>query len=225
MEMEYAVNGRCLRFFGDTERDLHRYCDEVIGAREYDALLQGLGASLCVVDLGACLGTFSAWIYDRARVIYAVEPAVKNYANLTKMVEGNGLDKIWMYNFAVGAGVPGFRMLHENGDCGSYTLAERDPDVYEWVYTTTLERFLEMVDPDPRVKIDVLKVDVEGAETEIFSSPAFADVVPRLPYIIGEAHNGDEVSRLLMPHGYTVDYLRSPTGSTLFAAKRNKWLL
>jgi len=61
----------------------------------------------------------------------------------------------------------------------------------------------EFVDEEGLDYIDVLKIDVEGAEQEIFESVSFASIAPMIHIIIGEYHNYDPIP-ILQTLGFRV---------------------
>jgi len=61
----------------------------------------------------------------------------------------------------------------------------------------------EELDEEGLDYIDVLKIDVEGAEQEIFESVSFASIAPMIHIIIGEYHNYDPIP-ILQTLGFRV---------------------
>lgn len=186
--------------------DTTRFILEVLERGEYSFMFD----DLTVVDLGCNVGAFSMWIYPRASVIHAVDLSVANIEHLNKTIKDNGLGKIKTYCCAI-AGETGTRKSMDPsapGD-GSWQLSESGNvavDAY------SLSDFLLRNGIN---KVDVLKMDVEGAEKEILEVPNFP--TNKIDTIVGEFHIGTEdIDRLLRNVGYSCTIY--PGGH--FAARR-----
>jgi len=176
--------GRRVEIFFDDGGDLNRYYNEVLINQEYRDVPPGNFET--VVDLGANLGMFSMWIYERTQRIYAIEASEANYRNLAQTVRVNDLNKIQPFHLAI-AGKAGTRTLVSDGDCGGYTIymPPKPGASAQTVQAMTLNEFLDL---NRIQRVDILKIDVEGAENEIFTADDFPKAIPKLPYIIGEFH-------------------------------------
>jgi FkbM family methyltransferase len=139
----------------------------VFWRRMYDppeALRVRLAQPLNVLDLGANIGLFAASLGRNASVT-AVEADVKNAALLEEMVAANGLP--WRV-------IRGFASTHEGTirfAGGQYCLSRADPS----------GDLVDTVDVFPLFHgVDLLKMDIEGAEWEILDDPRMADAPPIL---------------------------------------------
>ncbi len=206
MEKVFNIHKKDITVSGDVEGDIDRYVGEVLIGEEYK---QCLGNDRVVLDIGANLGTFSLWIYDYAKVIYAVEAQKDNFANLKRTVKINKLDKIKPSHLAI-AGSSGIGHLSGAGDCGGYHLTGDTSS--EEVETITLNSFLLR----EKIKhVDIMKIDVEGAELDILLASDFSEAAKKIPLIIGECHIPN-LPDLLAGRGY--DF--TPINYNLFLAKR-----
>src|SRR3990170_1955732 len=97
------IDGRTIEIFYDDPRFIH----EVMDANEYDDVFH----NLVVVDLGANIGAFSYWIYDRAKVIYAIEPVAECVVLMQKTKDAGKLDKFNIYQLAI-SGLGGDREFY-----------------------------------------------------------------------------------------------------------------
>jgi FkbM family methyltransferase len=171
--------------------DSTRFIYEVMEGEEYSYLFD----HLTVLDAGCNIGAFSLWIYPRADVIVAVDLVDQNIKHLKKTVEDNKYYKIHPVCCAI-AGKTGPREAREfdlPGD-GSGKMIESGNIVVD-AYTT-----LDFMKKNKIHHVDVMKLDVEGAEYEIFEDPTFP--VDRINTIVGEYHlvsPGTQLSNL----GYT----------------------
>lgn len=148
---------------------------------------------LVVVDVGAHIGSASLLAASRGATVYAFEPMKESFSILEQNIKNNPFCKIIARN--VGLGTPGKRLLNinKNADCNSLHSLE-DPE--NGIGTEEIEviSLAEALKDVPH--IDILKLDCEGAEWEIFPE-IIAGLHKRIPYFVGEIHplyklDGDE---------------------------------
>lgn len=165
-------------------RPEERFFKELFEENEYEPVSR-VKADV-VVDAGALAGEFCSYIYDRAGVIYALEPYSEHYAELEENIKEFDLTKIKPYRLAL-AGESGERNLLIQSR-GGHTLGGDPQDKpFEVVKIKSLAGFMKDEGID---HIDILKVDIESAENEVFNSPDFLEVADKITMIIGE-HLGD----------------------------------
>jgi FkbM family methyltransferase len=127
-----------------------------------------------VVDLGANLGYFTllaARLAGKKGKVYAFEPEPRNYNYLLRNIELNGYDNVFAMQKAVSDKITTTKLFICPYDSGHHTIHQYDgiqayrPDFvdnkkdYVEVETVTLDDFLRDVE-----QVDVVKMDVEGAE-------------------------------------------------------------
>jgi len=121
-----------------------------------------------LVDIGANIGlttlTLSSWLTDLK--VYCFEPGPHQYKFLEKNIKLNSISGS-AYNLAVSDkdGACDFTIHEKNHSSGDgFVDTERVPvsDVIK-VYTITLDNFFE----DDEPKIDLIKIDTEGAELQV----------------------------------------------------------
>jgi len=164
---------------------------------------------LTVIDLGAWQGDYSFYCLPFAKEIYAVEPDPVPYKVLEKTISKYELEQIIRpFRIAIG-GSNGRRQMHFSHFGGSaFSDGEED------VECLTLASFIK----NNRVEhVDILKIDVENAEYEIFGASDFKDVAGQIDYIIGEVHGGQQpIADNLEKFGFKVKHLKG----SLFEARR-----
>ncbi|MBI4323482.1 MAG: FkbM family methyltransferase [Candidatus Omnitrophica bacterium] len=154
---------------------------EIFGRGVYDLTL--LHDPMVIVDLGSYIGLSALYFrlrYPQAR-LYCVEPDPDNYARLCRNTAH--LPNLERFPYAI-AGGSGRRELYLSSKqtCGhSLYQAEYHKRSVE-VECVTLEGFLQRLGGKA---IDILKFDIEGAETEVFSN--FRAPLP-IGCFIGELH-------------------------------------
>lgn len=172
-----------------------------------------VAADAVVVDIGANIGDFTvqaARLCPRGRVI-AVEPMKAACDMIATQVRLNGLTNVT----AICAAVSG-----EDGEtttdhlAGPYSIDGTGPERVPVVMLRTLMKELN-VD-----RIDLLKIDCEGAEWDIL--PAAEDVLPTVRQICMEFHLGrgwtaEKLSKWLQLKGFEVRYTSGSWNGFLWA--------
>lgn len=132
-----------------------------------------------VLDIGALAGEFSFWI--EGNTVYALEPQKECFEELTANIKEFGFKNVLPFRLAI-SGQNGERSLETNTRGGGYLSK-----VGEVVQTVSLASFIKENNID---KVDILKIDVEGAENEIFTASDFKEVADKITCIIGEHLTG-----------------------------------
>jgi FkbM family methyltransferase len=155
-----------------------RFIIDVIISEEYSFAFD----NLVVVDIGANIGAFSLWIYDRAKTIYAIEPVGEVLDCLDETIKDNGLTKIKTYQLAItdSNGQDTMREI-EDPHLGGWQI---DPQGKYPVTTMTLGSFFAKEGIE---YADIVKMDVEGMEERILLADDFPK--DKIGTIIGEDHD------------------------------------
>ena len=150
-----------------------------------------------ILDIGANIGSHSIyWSRERnAKKVYAFEPLDTTYDILTKNIELNNLeDTITSYNFGLYNKETNARILYfwkENLGGTSFI-----PDGNGGFKLKTLDSL------DIKEKIDLIKIDVEGAEVQTIEG-ALETIKANKPVLVIETFtHKDEVENLILPIGY-----------------------
>jgi len=176
-----------------------RFFDEVFKVKVYGEVKK-VEKKDVVVDIGALAGEFSFYIYDQAKKIYAIEPCSEHFEELKENVEKYKLKKIKPFKLAI-AGINGDIQFYKDAieDRGGGSTVSKNKKFCEIVPAVTLATFIS----NNEIKfVDILKIDVEDAEDQIFSAPDFKKVVDKIGFIIGE-HLGDNPKKILEEYGFT----------------------
>jgi FkbM family methyltransferase len=151
--------------------------DEIFSQLEYEPpdevrpAVSALPPAPHVVDLGANIGLFGAWVLGRFpdATIVAVEADPANAAVHRRTIEANGLDAQWrlLEGFAATqAGVVRF--------AGGEHATSRAGGGEGSIDVPTFDVFPALA------SADVVKIDIEGAEWELLADPRFAGLRPRI---------------------------------------------
>lgn len=179
-------------------------------------LLRGLGDRPLVIDVGANRGLFCALMLSKkpGAVIMAYEPLPDNVAALSKFKEINKERTQDLHCFAEavsGTGEGQITLFRGGSELGSIASIYREFDKRNLteitVPATSLSRIIQNLEGR---KVDVLKIDCEGAEYPILYNSSH-DVLTRADRIVIEAHeldgekrNAASLAAYLRQHGFSV---------------------
>jgi FkbM family methyltransferase len=167
--------------------DIDTY-DQVIYGREYD--MPGFGNVSTIVDAGANIGlasVFFAHKFPNARII-ALEPESSNFDLLSRNLRAypnvTCLKKaLWNQSGSITVFDPG------DGHWGFRTDGDGEPDetLGKAVGKVDCISLPDLLDQFGIAKLDVLKIDIEGSEKEVFD--ASANWIDRVDVIVAELHD------------------------------------
>ncbi len=149
-----------------------------------------------VIDIGANIGVFAIYAATRASnvEVLAFEPFPENINWLRKNVSESNLSNVTVYQQAV-AGVTEERILQTSDSWIIYSLsetaAEKSETANENGYSLHVQcvSFNDIIERIP--KCDLLKIDCEGSEYEIFYSSS-PETLKKVRRIVGEFHPRDK---------------------------------
>jgi len=196
------------------------FCDQVFRRGAYDLRLAR--SPQVIVDAGANIGLASRFFaarYPQARIL-ALEPAAVNYAQLCKNV--GGMSGITPIRAAVWREAGEVDIFNPTGRHGAFRVQQSDSKqgaARERAPSVTMSGLLAAYDLP---YIDLLKVDIEGAERELFADAA--DWLDRVGVIVIELHDrfqrGCALSFYAATQGFEVERHR---GEHVYVARRD-WL-
>ena len=161
--------------------------EEIFKARIYKPYLEDKKDPI-VLDIGGNLGLFSLYASKYSKQVYCVEPSTENMENIERMVAFNELKNVKLIKKAIymdNATLPLYD--NQNRTMRSIHSAVADPALTpELVEAVTLDKLFE----DEGIEhVDLLKMDIEGTEIEVFSSLGFQKVAERIDVIVTERHS------------------------------------
>ena len=186
------------------DEEINDQINEIFSDKDYE--LAKRKKDMVVLDIGANVGMFSLFIKDWAKKIYAVEPSKRCFDALAENTKD--WDNIEIFNvglFNVKGRQPIFNV---SMDSPPQTMFRQGPN-QEMVDIITIEEFFK----ENKIEhIDVMKIDVEGAEYVIFVDNSFKNVADKIDFIIGESHYinellPDHVLKLLENAGFKAKLL------------------
>ena len=197
---------------------------EVFGDREYAHEWLDWPTIESVVDLGAHVGGFALWAASQSRCrIACFEPNPEARLLLAANVSRMGLsDRIHVFPYAL-AGGRGRRRLHSPLDSVAAALDGESNDQGLEVETMGLE---DVIAESGFSAVDLLKVDVEGAEFEAFAALG-PGALAAVSHCVVECHpkagaSSELVADALRSEGFEVTTLAKPQGLQLLVARRTR---
>jgi len=178
-EIELLVAGNRQRFVVDSLSDLHVLV-EVLIRRLYD--VPQLEMANTIVDLGAHIGASVAFFKSQrpTALIHAFEPDPRNFWKLERNV--GHLPGVFLYREAV-SDQRGTAVLYASSQSWSSSLVHLPPDGRPvTVPTRTLGEICQAAGAGG---VDLLKLDIEGAEYSVLRTPG---ALHRVQALVGEVH-------------------------------------
>lgn len=158
-----------------------------------------------VLDIGANIGLFSLWAARcfPSATIHAYEPNPR----ITPFTQEN-LDQcgVTLFKKAVGSEI-GFASIMDDSES---RLCQLITGASEGIAVIQLQEAINQIGG----KVDLLKLDCEGAEWEIFRNPApFKNITSvRMEYHLTEGRTVDDVKRVVNNLGFTIEHLEENLG-------------
>jgi FkbM family methyltransferase len=198
--------------------DIHNQIHEILVDRYYEPKYEK--NDICI-DVGANIGMASLYLKNFCKRVYSIEPSPKIYAALVENVKGTGIKT---FNHAIFIDTLSIRLMGYRDEPPQTTHVDSSsinaiPTEEIFVPAISLKTFMEENGID---KIDVLKIDVEGSEYEIFGDDSFDEVAPKINCIVGETHYTMEnavpqlAEYLLRKHGFNFKFLRGKRTNNMF---------
>lgn len=156
------------RFIIRGNSDDHYIAGEIFVHRVYNPPGFEIKKGDNVVDIGAQIGIFSLYAGLRGANVYSFEPTLENLAILKKNIAINNLRNVHIFNLAVSKdiGEKTFYFCKDKNYTGRHSLY---PPAHESEKITVKVTNLAQIIKNNKIdKIDLLKMDCEGAEYDIF---------------------------------------------------------
>lgn len=175
-----------------------------------------------VIDIGANIGGYTIYSAQKCKKVYAFEPYKPSYKKLLDNIIMNDLNNVIPYNYALGF-PKGKKKFYSNYHSGRNSFYKNPKPELEFenhtVSVITLNSFIKQ---NKIKKIDLLKMDCEGAEYEILFNLNDKDY-SKIKRIVMETHDFikdksiTDIYYLLKSKGYSIKI----NGAYLYATKEN----
>lgn len=172
-------------------------------------------------DIGANAGFFSLLASTKCKAVYAFEPLPSNLHRLSINLELNATQNVTVVQSAVtDRSGTGTLYVPEDENTGLASLIEETGGHSIAVPTITLDEFVRKQGIG---RVDLIKIDIEGAEALAFEGAQ--ELLSRVdaPDVIFEAKPGSEAANRLQSCGYTIyefKLQREWEAPNLFASKK-----
>jgi FkbM family methyltransferase len=170
----------------------------VLSGKEYPPELLGLankGADLTVLDCGGHIGTFTMYLkslYPQAKVL-VMEPVPDNLALLQQNIGRNNLTDVTIIPFAL-YGQSGTFYIDLAGKQFDAVHVTAEKPTHDQFVTIEAKALDEVLAENGTEKIDLMKLDIEGAEYHIFAHSLSA-LATRVGRIIMEFHPAGDTAK------------------------------
>lgn len=166
---------------------LKEYKDKYFGDRFYgECFIENVyNPQFTILDIGALAGEYSFWMYPMIKESYAIEPEQKQYDELEANIKEFEFPNVKPFHLAIMGrnGTTNVVPDARGGARGGFRTLFDGSDNSQQVEAKTLATFIK---ENKIQKVDILKIDVEGAEGEIFRADDFWEVADKIKLIIGE---------------------------------------
>jgi FkbM family methyltransferase len=162
-------------------------------------------AGWCVVDVGANIGLFTLKVAlaNRTGRIYALEPHPGTYQRLQRNLELNGIRNV--IGLCQGAGKSAGKALLDPGAIPAHAhLAGDGTMANDRAFSVDIVPLAELVEREELVRVNLLKMDVEGAEVQVLEGAE--TVLDRVERIVMEYHGQERLAgceAILRRHGFS----------------------
>lgn len=180
---------------------LHGTMDEMFRMQVLSDGVRLVPGQAIIVDAGANIGLVTSAFAPAVKHIYAIEAFPDYYAILEKNREYNGWQNVSTFNFAVAAEDGVAQLSIDYSNPFAHSIAHDFGSGAISVPSVSLSSFIK----DQHIKhIDLLKLDIEGAEHEVIAAPNFAEVAAITDQVFVETHyeKGDSIVDRLRGYGF-----------------------
>jgi FkbM family methyltransferase len=148
-----------------------------------------------VVDAGAWIGDFSAYVASKKGICYAFEPVKKSYEILRKtaILNNNRIIPVEMGLGQKEERITIYISMDDTAGAGNVPKGKKSRIIPHIINTTTLDKYIEK---NNIAKIDFIKADIEGEERNLLygSTKILQNYAPKLAIC---TYHSPEVPKLL----------------------------
>ena len=129
--------------------------------------LDGIEEQVSVLDIGANIGSFitNVGILPKIKNIYGIEPDKTNFNLLQQNIQRANISNVKLLNYAVSDKVEEVNIYSGNGTCETFNILNSNNN--EHIRSRVKSVTLDFLSNKLQQTFDVIKIDVEGAETKV----------------------------------------------------------
>lgn len=196
---------------------------EIYKDKIYQPYLPLIKEGTVALDIGANIGLVSLYLSRYFERVVALEPSEKHFDALARNLASHTVTNVKPIKKAlyIREGPLPFGGPADNRTMRSLHMATwQDSKSDETVECTTIDKLFE----DEKIdRVSLLKLDIEGSETEVVSSAGFAKVADKIDCIVGERHgwsgrHPNQLNDALKSNGFVVEAIKND--AYLFVARR-----
>lgn len=148
------------------------------------------------IDIGANCGDYTLNFARKFKVVEAIEPGSDAFEMLERNLSINDIPNVILRKVAV-TDKPGDVKLYKSKETVNWSI-KHESDDFELVDGITLKELISKYN-----QVDVLKIDVEGAESEVIKGAE--DYITKVRYVLIEVRNvyEEEITLTLNNFGFT----------------------
>jgi len=215
---------KAIFFYGSIEENwLGHIFSEVYKDQIYRPYLPLQKEGTVAIDVGGNIGLVSLYLSKYFEKIITLEPSFEHFDALNRNLQIHKITNVKPIKKAlfIKEGEFPFGGPKDNKTMRSLHAAVwQDGKHSEMVEAITIDKLLE----DEKIEhVDLLKLDIEGTEMEIFGSEGFSKVAHKIDTIIGERHSWsgrhpNQLNDSLKNNGFIVETL--PNDADIFVARK-----
>ncbi len=205
--------------------------EEIYKTRLFEPYLPKVKEGSVVIDAGANLGLTSYYFSSRFDKVHAIEPATEHMDVLKYMLDYNKITNVIPHKFALSMiDSPKEKFYHYSNKTmdslyGNLAINNNTGLAQTGFEDVPLKRLDTFMKENNIEHVNLLKMDVEGVEFEIFGSESFANVADKIDHIVGEIHsyagrNPSQIADALKMNGFSFQSI--PHDANLFVASKIK---
>lgn len=210
---------------GDIEQYfIGHQAEEIFKTRPYAPYLEGIKDAY-VLDLGANLGLFTLYARKYAKHVWSVEPDPENFAAFAHTAAFGHWKNVTLIQKAIYIENGPFPLYQPaNKTAKSMNAAVNHPGAAApvMIEAITIDTLFEQENIE---HVHLLKLDIEGAETEVVSGAGFRKIADKIDVVVGEWHdwsgrNKNQLAEAFKNNNFDFQWLEHD--ASIFVAK-HKW--
>lgn len=184
---------------------LLRYMDfpivkELCDGEGYRKYLNNLDKNSLVFDIGANIGIFTLQVAEKVKKVISVEPNLDSLNILRRNIALNNIKNVCVLNGAIARNNSIMTLYGEGGGAGFFSKGQGNS-----VKTYNLDYITNKIN-----KIDLIKIDIEGAEQELIESSP--QTLKKTNQIIMEVHkwisSEEKIVKILKNNNFDVQVIK-----------------
>lgn len=183
----FVFQDKVYDIYDSPESQASRFIISEINAGEYDTKDIDVGDEPIIFDVGGHVGIASimfATQYPKAKIV-TFEPCPINFSYLIHNLKVNHIKNVFVLPYGVSKNARNIDLVFEKGNSGGTSAYTHDNQTIGKISVPTV-KLDDIIDLLNLNKIDIFKIDTEGAEYEVLFNMKH---VKKIKYLTGEVHD------------------------------------